>query len=46
MTTPPVNGRRKMRILVPLAIALVAAGSIGAYFFLRAGKVKPLASRR
>src|SRR5450432_1119857 len=41
MATPPVNGRRKMRILVPLAVALVAAGAIGVYFFLRAGKVKP-----
>jgi len=41
MAPPPLNGRRKIRIAVPLAIAVVVAGSIGAYFFVRSRRTPP-----
>jgi HlyD family secretion protein len=41
MPTPPLNGRRKNRFLVPLALAIVAALSVGGYFLARARRADP-----
>jgi HlyD family secretion protein len=41
MTTPPQNGRRKKRFLLPLGLAVVAAVAVGGYFLARTRRTDP-----